>query len=50
LDPKNEIRKHLKLFFRERECFTMIRPLTNENELQNLERMQLDELRAEFVE
>lgn len=28
----------------------MIRPLTNEDELQNLEGMELDELRAEFVE
>jgi len=32
-DPKNDIRKHLKLFFKERECCTMIRPLTNEEEL-----------------
>lgn len=28
----------------------MIRPLTNEDELQNLEQMELIELRAEFVE
>jgi len=28
----------------------MIRPLTNEEELQNLEQMELEELRAEFVE
>lgn len=28
----------------------MIRPLTNEDELQNLEHMELEELRAEFVE
>jgi hypothetical protein len=28
----------------------MIRPLTNEDELQNLEKMELIELRAEFVE
>jgi hypothetical protein len=32
-DQKNEIRKHLKLFFKDRECCTMIRPLTNEDEL-----------------
>lgn len=32
-DMKNEVRKHLKKFFRERECCTMIRPLTNEEEL-----------------
>lgn len=28
----------------------MIRPLTNEDELQNLEVMELEELRGEFVE
>lgn len=28
----------------------MIRPLTNEDELQNLEHMEMEELRAEFVE
>jgi hypothetical protein len=38
------------MFFKERECCTMIRPLTNEDELQNLEHMEIDELRAEFVE
>jgi hypothetical protein len=49
-DSKNEIRKHLKMFFKDRECCTMIRPLTNEDELQNLGEMDLEELRAEFVE
>ena len=49
-DSKNEIRKHLKKYFIERECCTMIRPLTNEDELQNLSEMDLGELRAEFVE
>jgi len=47
---KNEIRKHLKKFFKERECCTMIRPLTNEDNLQCLDQMDLEELRAEFVE
>ena len=28
----------------------MIRPLTNEDELQNLESMEMEELRAEFIE
>ena len=49
-DPKNEIRKHLKIFFKDRYCCTMIRPVTNEEELHNLESKELDELRAEFVE
>ena len=49
-DPKNDIRKHLKMFFQNRDCCTMIRPLTNEDELQSLEKMELEELRSEFVE
>ena len=32
-DSKNDIRKCLKKFFKERECCTIIRPLTNEDEL-----------------
>ena len=40
----------MKSFFRERDCCTIIRPLTNEEGLQNLENMEFDELRAEFVE
>lgn len=29
----DDIRKYIKLFFSSRDCCTMIRPLTNENEL-----------------
>ena len=36
-DPKNDIRRALKTFFKERECCTMIRPLTNEDDLQSLD-------------
>lgn len=32
-DMKNDIRKCLKTFFSDRDCCTMIRPLTNEDEL-----------------
>lgn len=32
-DPKNEIRRALKRYFKDRHCTTMIRPLTNEDEL-----------------
>jgi hypothetical protein len=38
------------MFFKNRDCCTMIRPLTNEDELQSLEKMELEELRSEFVE
>jgi hypothetical protein len=40
----------LKSFFKERDCCTMIRPLTKEENLQNLEKMDLEELRPEFID
>jgi hypothetical protein len=40
----------LKSFFKERDCCTMIRPLTNEGMLQNLADMELDQLRPEFTD
>ena len=36
--------------FPERDCVTMIRPLTNEEGLQNLSKMRLEELRTDFVD
>jgi len=50
VEQKNRIRRLLKSFFKDRDCQTMIRPLTNEDNLQTLEEMDLSELRAEFVE
>lgn len=50
VESKNRIRRLMKSFFKERDCCTMIRPLTNEENLQNLANMDMDELRAEFVE
>ena len=49
-DPKNKIRKLIKSYFKDRDCFTMIRPLTNENQLQNLEDLPPEGLRREFAE
>ena len=49
-DPKNKIRKLIKSYFKDRDCFTMIRPLTNENQLQNLEDLPPEKLRREFAE
>ena len=40
----------LKSFFKERDCCTMIRPLTKEENLQILEKVPIEELRPEFVE
>ena len=49
-DPKNKIRKLIKAYFKDRDCFTMVRPLTNENQLQNLEDLPPEKLRSEFLE
>jgi hypothetical protein len=42
VEQKNRIRRLLTSFFKERDCFTLVRPLTNEENLQNLEYMDLD--------
>lgn len=33
VEGKNRIRRMLKSFFKERDCCTMVRPLTNEDDL-----------------
>ncbi|KAK2991854.1 hypothetical protein RJ640_030029 [Escallonia rubra] len=45
---KNEIRESIRALFPDRECFTLVRPLSNENELQRLDQIPLDRLRPEF--
>ena len=37
-------------FFKERDCATLIRPLVNEQKLQQLSECSLEDLRPEFVE
>jgi hypothetical protein len=50
VEQKNRIRRLLTTFFKDRDCCTMIRPLTKEDQLQNLADLELDKLRPEFVE
>jgi len=50
VEQKNRIRRLLKSFFHERDCVTMIRPLTSEARLQDLINIPMEELRPEFVE
>ncbi|CAL2251856.1 unnamed protein product [Prunus armeniaca] len=45
---KNEIRASILAVFPDRECFTLVRPLNNEHDLQRLDEIQLDKLRHEF--
>ncbi|CAI2387384.1 unnamed protein product [Moneuplotes crassus] len=50
IEEKNRIRRLLKSFFKERQCFTMIRPVTDEEMLQNLDSMDEEQFRPDFVE
>ncbi|XP_061341556.1 uncharacterized protein LOC133287884 [Gastrolobium bilobum] len=45
---KNEIRDSIRALFPDRECFTLVRPLNNENDLQRLDQISLEKLRPEF--
>ncbi|RWR89610.1 guanylate-binding protein 2 [Cinnamomum micranthum f. kanehirae] len=45
---KNEIRESIRALFPDRECFTLVRPLNNEKDLQRLDQISLDKLRPEF--
>ena len=47
---KNLVRKLIKKFFPERDCFPMVRPLENEIELQNLNHLPDEKIRPEFLE
>lgn len=46
---KNEIRKLLKVFFKERDCYTLIRPINDEKKLRNIDKIPTSELRPEFM-
>jgi hypothetical protein len=46
---KNRVRLSLREFFPERACFTLVRPCTQENQLQNLDCLPNKSLRPEFV-
>lgn len=50
VESKNRIRRLLTTFFKERDCVTLVRPLTNEENLQNLDKMDFGDLRPEFFE
>nr|VDD30371.1 unnamed protein product [Brassica oleracea] len=48
IGSKNEIRDSIRALFPDRECFPLVRPLTNEKDLQRLDQIPLEDLRAEF--
>mmetsp|Transcript_9863 Transcript_9863/g.19696 ORF Transcript_9863/g.19696 Transcript_9863/m.19696 type:complete len:1553 (+) Transcript_9863:169-4827(+) len=50
IEAKNRIRRMLTHFFPERDCFTMVRPVTDESLLQRLSETPSEKLRPEFRE
>ena len=49
IENKNRIRRLLKCFFHERDCFTLVRPVEDEKKLQNLNQLEPSEMRPQFV-
>ena len=49
IKEKNRVRNLIKTFFPERDCFTMVRPVEKEKDLQNLQNLPDSELRKEFL-
>ena len=49
IEQKNRIRRLLCEFFQQRDCCTMVRPVTDEELLQNLDQVPIEQLRPEFV-
>ena len=47
---KNEIRKLLKIFFKERDCYTLIRPVDDEKKLRTIDKIPVSDIRPEFME
>ena len=47
---RNTIRKILKDFFPERDCFTLVRPVNEEVKLRSMESLTEDDLRKEFID
>lgn len=50
IEERNKVRSALKSFFKDRDCFTLVRPVANESELQRLDGKELSDLRPEFVQ
>lgn len=50
IENKNRIRRLIKHFFKDRDCSTLVRPIEDEKQLQNLNQLKNQDLRIEFVE
>ncbi|KAL3682521.1 hypothetical protein R1sor_000543 [Riccia sorocarpa] len=45
---KNEIRESIRALFPDRDCFTLVRPLNDEKDLQRLDQIPMEKMRPEF--
>lgn len=50
VEKKNRIRRLILNFFKDRDCYTMVRPTEEEKDLQNMQKMNDEKLRPEFIE
>lgn len=50
IEEKNKIRKLITTYFKERDCFSMVRPIENEIDLQNLQSLDDTSIRKEFLD
>ncbi|KAG2434077.1 hypothetical protein HXX76_007805 [Chlamydomonas incerta] len=50
VEAKNMIRESIKCLFKERECVTLVRPVSDEAALRRLDTLPEEQLRPEFVE
>ena len=50
IEEKNKLRKLIMTFFPDRDCITLVRPIENENMLQQLMSINDSELRKEFLD
>eukprot|EP00927_Polykrikos_kofoidii_P061170 TRINITY_DN56039_c0_g1_i1.p1 TRINITY_DN56039_c0_g1~~TRINITY_DN56039_c0_g1_i1.p1 ORF type:complete len:809 (+),score=173.47 TRINITY_DN56039_c0_g1_i1:42-2429(+) len=47
-DDKNKLREVIKDLFRERDCVTVVRPVTDEGDLRHIQRLPYESLRPQF--
>ena len=49
VEKKNKIRRLISCYFKDKDCFTLVRPTENEKDLQRIQKMEDSELRTEFM-
>lgn len=50
IEARNRIRRLIKTFFTDRDCFTLVRPTEQESDLQSLQSLSDEFLRPEFIQ